>query len=131
MSLSRIAARGLMGAALVWLALSSAMEPAAAGEADVVAAELQREGPGRYTAIVTLRHADTGWTHYADRWEVLTPDGRLLGVRTLYHPHVEEQPFTRRLRGLEIPEAVARVTIRARDSRHGYGGAEIRLAVPR
>jgi hypothetical protein len=50
-------------------------------------------GSGVYRFSVTVRHADEGWDHYADRWEVLTSDGTLLATRTLYHPHVNEQPF--------------------------------------
>lgn len=104
---------------------------AVAGEADVVEARLLLQSDGRYTAEVTVRHADTGWEHYADRWEVLGPDGTLLGARTLFHPHVEEQPFTRSLRDLEIPPTIERVTIRAHDSVHGFGGEEMTVAVPR
>ena len=102
-----------------------------AGPADVVAARLLPQADGRFTAEVTVRHADTGWEHYADRWEVLSPGGDLLGARTLFHPHVEEQPFTRSLRDLEIPPEIERVVIRARDSQHGFGGAELSVEVPR
>jgi hypothetical protein len=70
---------------------------------------------------VTLRHADTGWDHYADAWVVLGPDGAMLGERVLAHPHVAEQPFTRSLSGVQIPEGVTRVRLRAHDSVHGYG----------
>lgn len=69
---------------------------------------------------VTLAHPDTGWDHYADGWEVLHPDGTRLGYRELHHPHVEEQPFTRSLSGVEIPEGVGRVLIRARCSVDGW-----------
>jgi len=43
---------------------------------------------------------------------------------------VNEQPFTRSLSGVEIPADVAEVSVRARDSVHGYGGAEMTVAVP-
>jgi len=79
---------------------------------------------------VTLRHADEGWDHYADLWEVTGPDDEVLGTRVLAHPHVREQPFTRSLAGVAIPESVRSVTIRARDSVHGRGGAEVELAIP-
>jgi len=55
----------------------------------------------------------------------------VLGVRELAHPHVNEQPFTRSLGGVEIPDGVQEVTIRARDSVHGYGGAELSVELPR
>lgn len=113
-----------------WLAGWLIAWPLAAGEADVVEARLIPEGGGRFTAEVTVRHADTGWDHYADRWEVLGPHGTPLGTRTLHHPHVEEQPFTRSLRGIAIPADVQRVTIRAHDSVHGFGGAQLEVPVP-
>ena len=70
--------------------------------------------------VVTLEHKDEGWEHFADRWEVWTPDGKtLLGTRSLAHPHVEEQPFTRSLSGVDIPEGVNQVLIRAHDLVHG------------
>jgi hypothetical protein len=101
--------------------------PASAGEAEVVAAEAYPEGEGRWRFSATLRHGDEGWDHYADRWDVVAPDGTILGTRVLLHPHVDEQPFTRSLGGVEIPDSIERVTIRANDSRHGPGGAELEV----
>jgi len=69
---------------------------------------------------VTIEHADTGWDHYANQWDVVAPDGKVLGTRVLRHPHVEEQPFTRSMRAIRIPEGVHTVKIRAKDSVHGY-----------
>lgn len=50
---------------------------------------------GSYAFSATIAHADSGWKHYADKFEVLAPDGTVLGTRILYHPHGDEQPFTR------------------------------------
>jgi len=105
--------------------------PALAGEADVVDATATRSGDGTWRFEVTVRHADEGWDHYADQWQVLAPDGTVLGTRTLYHPHVDEQPFTRSLSGVEIPPEVDTVTIRARDSVHGHGGETVTVELPR
>lgn len=113
------------------LALAAVSHGGFAGEADAIDAQISRAANGTYRFDVTLRHADEGWDHYADAWEVLSPDGTVLGTRTLLHPHVDEQPFTRSLSGVEIPEGVSEVRIRAHDSVHGYGGAELTLAVPR
>ena len=104
--------------------------PANAGEADVVAVSVARTGPDRIRVEATLRHADTGWDHYADKWDVLAPDGGLLGTRVLLHPHVDEQPFTRGLSGIVVPPGVDRITVRAHDSVHGYGGATMTVALP-
>ena len=45
----------------------------------------------------------------------------MLGTRTLAHPHVDEQPFTRTLNHVEIPEEIDVVYVRAVDSVHGDG----------
>ncbi len=100
-----------------------------AGPADVVAAHVLCE-EGTCLFAVTVRHADEGTDHYADRFEIRTSEGELLGTRVLAHPHVHEQPFTRRLPGVAIEGPVARVEIRAHDSRHGYGGQTVTLEVP-
>ena len=68
---------------------------------------------------VTLRHQDEGWDHYANRWRVLSEEGKELGIRTLHHPHVNEQPFTRGLGGVDVPVGIKTVHIVARDSVHG------------
>ena len=104
--------------------------PAPAGEADVLEGALTALGGDRYRIEATVRHADTGWDHYANRWDVLAPDGTLLGSRELLHPHENEQPFTRSLT-LEIPPGIERVTLRAFDSVHEGGGASVELDVPR
>jgi hypothetical protein len=94
----------------------------AAGCADVIAAEATPQGGGAWAFEVTVRSADTGWEKYADAWEVAGPDGTVYGVRVLTHPHVDEQPFTRSLAGVEIPSGVRSVTVRARDSVAGFCG---------
>lgn len=108
-----------------------ASPPAIAGEADVVGVKIIKEGTGTYRFDVTLRHGDEGWKHYADGWDVIAPDGSVLGTRELAHPHESEQPFTRSLAGVHIPEGIDKVTLRAHDSVHGYGGAEMSVGVLR
>ena len=103
---------------------------AAAGQADVVGAEARKDGSA-WTFSATVRHADEGWEHYADAWRVVGPDGTVYGTRELLHPHVNEQPFTRSLSGVSIPEDVDRVTVEARDSVHGWGGSTVEIALPR
>jgi hypothetical protein len=96
-----------------------------AGESEVMAVEVRAESAGTFSFAVTLRHADTGWDHYADRWEVLTMDGEILATRTLFHPHVNEQPFTRSLSGVAVPAGTSSVRVRSHDSVHEYGGPEL------
>ncbi len=110
----------------VMLCTALAAPLVAAGEADVVDARIERTVSGTYVVNVTVRHDDTGWEHYADKWDVVTPDGSVLGTRVLHHPHVGEQPFTRSLSGLRIPDGTGSVLLRAHDKVHGYGGKVLR-----
>jgi len=79
---------------------------------------------------VTLRHPDTGWDHYADGWEVFDAEGNRLGYRKLHHPHVDEQPFTRSLSGVTIPDGITEVYVHAHCSQDGWGDSyyTVRLA---
>jgi hypothetical protein len=101
-----------------------------AGEADVIEVEVVKLGDGAYRFDVTLSHNDEGWDHYADKWDVVGPDSTVLGTRTLYHPHVDEQPFRRSLSGVKIPGGINEVTIRAHDSVHEYGGRVVTVVLP-
>jgi hypothetical protein len=102
------------------------------GNADVVDVRAVASGDGTWTFHVTVEHPDTGWEDYADGWDVVTPDGEVLKpdsesafTRTLLHPHVEEQPFTRSQSGITIPDGVTEVRVRAHDLVDGYGGEEV------
>ncbi len=107
------------------LALSAGV--AIAGPADVEKVTARKNTNGSYNFDVTVRHGDTGWDHYANRWDVVGPDGTVLGTRVLHHPHVDEQPFTRSLSDVPVPDGVKSVTIRAHDSVHKLGGAEFKI----
>ena len=89
--------------------------PALADSPTVEGAAAARQADG-WRFDVTVAHPDTGWDHYADAWRIETEDGTELGTRILMHPHVTEQPFTRSLGGVTIPEGVERVVVRARDN---------------
>ena len=117
----------LKRAVLLWAMISAS---AHAGQADVVDVVVSAGSDGRFRFDVTVRHADEGWDHYANSWQVLAPDGQVLGTRVLHHPHVNEQPFTRSLSGVEIAEGITRVTVRAGDSVHGYGGKDVSVDLP-
>jgi len=87
---------------------------------------------GTWTFHVTVQHPDTGWEDYADGWDVVAPDGNVLKTdpddpftRLLLHPHENEQPFTRSQSGVEIPDGVTQVRVRAHDLVDGYGGREV------
>lgn len=93
---------------------------AIAGEPEVTQVSASKSGE-TWRFDVTVRHADTGWDHYANGWRIFAPDGSELGYRELLHPHVNEQPFTRSLTGVAIPPDVTEVIVRAEDSVHGTG----------
>ena len=101
-----------------------------AGEADVVKVEVLKSGEGVYRFEVTLLHDDKGWDHYADKWEILSMDKTVLGVRKLLHPHVNEQPFTRGLSNVKIPNDIKQVLVRGHDSVHAYGGQVLTVKLP-
>ncbi|WP_406645916.1 hypothetical protein QEZ52_18305 [Aliisedimentitalea scapharcae] len=79
---------------------------------------------------VTLSHPDTGWDHYADGWRVLDMQGTELGLRVLAHPHEHEQPFTRSLSGVRIPNGTSQVQIQARCIVDGWGAQTVTVTLP-
>ena len=121
----------MRAAALAVLLVVSGAGVSRAGNADVLATDVSCRSPSVCRFSVTLQHADEGWQHYADRWEILTPEGELLATRVLQHPHVSEQPFTRSLQDVTIPEGLTHVRLRAHDSVHGHRGAELLVEIPR
>ena len=100
--------------------------PLMANDAEIVAAEFHKNG-GSWSVNVTLRHADSGWKHYADGWRVVDASGKIFGTRTLYHPHVDEQPFTRSLSGVKIPANVTEVYVEAHDKVHGWNKVKLKV----
>jgi len=100
---------------------------AIAGEVKVLRVKATETSENLWNFSVTVRHKDKGWKHYADKWEVLSPEGDIIATRVLAHPHVDEQPFTRSLSGVKIPEGLTEVIIRAHDSIHGYGDRQMRV----
>lgn len=107
----------MLGALVSLAPLGQAM----AGPATVEDVAARQSSDGTWRFDVTVRHADTGWDHYANAFTISLPDGTLLGTRVLHHPHVEEQPFTRSLSGVAVPDGISEVLVRAVDSVHGDG----------
>lgn len=94
---------------------------------DVVAAVAEEETDGVWSFDVTISSPYDSPERFADAWRILSSDGRVLGVRELTHHHAGEQPFTRSLRGVEIPASITMVTIEGRDLLHGWGGRTFEL----
>lgn len=100
---------------------------AVAALADVAGVTVSGE-PGAYRFNVTVRSPDQGCAQYANWWEVVSEDGRLLYRRVLQHSHVNEQPFTREGGPVAIgPDTV--VWVRAHQHPQGYGGVAFRGSV--
>lgn len=95
-----------------------------AGVADIVSVTISG-APGAFYFDVGVRSKDTGCRQYADWWEVVSEDGRLLYRRVLLHSHVDEQPFVRGGGPVPIqPDTI--VWIRAHMNPGGYGGVAFR-----
>lgn len=121
----------LMKNSLVIMAmLVTAYRPALAGEADVLNVDVSCNSDSICRFDVTVKHDDEGWKHYANRWEVLSPDGDILATRVLAHPHDNEQPFTRSLGNVKIPSDLSEVVVRAHDLVHEFGGKEFVAKLP-
>lgn len=100
-----------------------------AGDVQIEAVKVTAQGGGHYHFAVTLRHADTGWDHYANAWDVVSTEGEKLGERILHHPHVNEQPFTRS-QVIRIPQGTKQVEVRAYDSVHGLSEMTYKVTLP-
>jgi len=110
--------------------LVTAYRPALAGEADVLNVDVSCNSDSICRFDVTVKHDDEGWKHFANRWEVLSPDGDILATRVLAHPHDNEQPFTRSLGNVRIPGDLVEVVVRAHDLEHEYGGKKLVVRLP-
>lgn len=100
-----------------------------AGEADVIEAVAKEQDSGSWRFDVTIRSNDKGWDYYCDRFEIVGPDGAVLGTRILAHPHETEQPFTRSLGSVAIPGSVTTVTVRASMKPDGAGGETVQVSL--
>lgn len=97
-----------------------------AGDVEIVNTRFEMRSSGSWYVNTTLKHEDTGWSHYADAWRVVDENGNDLGTRTLYHPHENEQPFTRS-HTITIPKGVTTVYVEAHDKVHGWSKQRIKV----
>jgi hypothetical protein len=96
-------------------------------QANVIAVQAGGQ-PGAYQFNVGIRSPDKGCAQYADWWEVVSEDGKLLYRRVLLHSHVDEQPFTRS--GGPVPiQADTVVWVRAHMNVSGYSGVALKGSV--
>ncbi len=99
--------------------------------AQVVHVNAVQSDEGTWCFSTTVRHNDEGWEHYADGWKVSDQHGNQLGLRVLAHPHDNEQPFTRRLCNVRIPNDLTKLVVSAKCNQHGYGEQAIEIDLTR
>ena len=116
---------------LALFATMSFVSLAQAGKAAVLDATVTANPNGTYGISATVFHKDDGWSHYADKFDILTPDNRVIATRVLYHPHVGEQPFTRSIGNVQVPVGITEIVIRAHDNIHGDGERTFTAKLPR
>ena len=115
----------LTAAAITGLAL-----PAMADGPVVEDVQMEKTGMG-WRVSVTLSHADTGWDHFADSWRIEDAEGKVIAVRKLMYPHVEEQPFTRSLSSVMLPDGAREIYVRAHCSKGGWHDETTKVKIAR
>jgi len=120
--------------ALLLLALAaSAVLPVQAAEQkypDVVEVKVRARGPNTFDFDVTVTSPYDTAQRYADAFRATGKDGEIFGERKLLHDHAGEQPFTRDLYGVVVPDGVRKVLIQAKDQKYGYGGKTVEVDLP-
>lgn len=97
---------------------------------DVVGVEVTETAENVYSFDVTISSPYDTSERYADAWRVKGEDGTVYGVRELTHDHASEQPFTRSLDDVEIPEGTATVIVEGSDLEYGWGGQTVAVELP-
>jgi hypothetical protein len=97
---------------------------------DVVSVRVSARGADRFDFDATISSPYDTPQRYADAFRAMSKDGTVFGERILFHDHAGEQPFTRDLYSVTIPNTTREVVIQARDKRYGYGGRTVTVALP-
>jgi hypothetical protein len=121
-----------VGGGAVGCSSGAGSSPAASGERfpDVTKVEVE-VGDGSYTFNVTMTSPYDTAKRYADGIRVRSVDGTTVyGQTTLGHDHASEQPFTRSVSSVEIPDGVDEVVVEGHDQVSGWGGGTQTIHVP-
>jgi hypothetical protein len=97
---------------------------------NVIAVKVRVQSPHVYDFDVTISSRYDSPARYADGFRVMSVKGVFYGERILLHDHASEQPFTRDLYNVKIPQGVETVLVQARDKIYGYGGKSVRVNLP-
>jgi hypothetical protein len=103
---------------------------ASANQVEIVNVAMRAMQDGWYVSV-TLKHNDTGWDHFADQWRLVDESGKEFAKRILFHPHEEEQPFTRSLSHVRVPKGVKVFYVEAHDKVHGWSPQRVRVDMGR
>lgn len=97
---------------------------------DVVGVEISGERSAGLSFAVTISSPYDSPERYADGIRVRSADGTVFGETTLTHGHASEQPFTRSVTGVKVPDGVTEVVVEARDQANGWGGGTKTVTLP-
>ena len=87
---------------------------------------------GAGSIAVTVSSPYDSPARYADALRVRSEDGiEVYGVRELTHDHASEQPFTRSITDVKIPDDVTEVVVEGRDQVSGWGGKTVTVSTGR
>jgi N-acetylmuramoyl-L-alanine amidase len=96
---------------------------------DVVDVTPLADGEG-YSFIVTMSSTYDSVERHADAWRVIGDDGVVYGMLEFAHENSTEQPVTRSLDEVVIPDTVNSVTVQGRDLVYGWGGKTVEVDLP-
>lgn len=97
---------------------------------DIESAEISGDPGGPYSFAVTMSSPYDTPDRYADSMRVRSADGDVFGERPLTHDHAGEQPFTRDISDVQIPDGVTEVLVEGHDQKSGWGGDTVTVAIP-
>lgn len=130
--MNRYLAAGAVAVTIAMVNLASAQMADAVNQKypDVVDVKVHARGDNRFDFDATVSSPYDTPQRYADAYRVMGKGGVVYGERTLFHDHADEQPFTRDLYGVTIPQGIKAVVVQARDRKYGYGGKTLQVALP-
>lgn len=118
-----------MPRSLTDLGLVLAMSPSLS-HGEVLDAEVRQSRDGTWSCDVVLYSDPYETSSNLDRWEIHSKDGTLIASHALVQAETLEE-VSDTLEGIEIPDTVEQVTLRAHDKVKGYVGNPIALKLRR
>ena len=80
---------------------------AQAGTVEILAVEFHKTGMDTWSVRVTLKHDDMGWEHYADNWQIVNENGKILKVKEVIEDdYLKRVPLKRELLNRALKEII-------------------------